>query len=134
MVPDDRSRAETDGQPTFSQPPADVHVVSGRMESFVEAADLLERLPAKRHVAAGDVLRLPVGDEYVGRAAGRIGDAAGDHSIIREGQVGPSHARVVRAHERVGEILQPFGVRFRVVVDVGDDLARGDAEPGVAGG
>src|SRR4029450_1487683 len=55
-MPDDGSRAEADRQPAFSQPPADVPVVSGRVEPFVEAADLLERLPAKGHVAAGDVL------------------------------------------------------------------------------
>src|SRR5918995_1783709 len=54
VVPDDRSRAEADGQPAFAQPPADVYVVSGRAEALVEAANLLERLSAKGHVAAGN--------------------------------------------------------------------------------
>src|SRR5512133_1875825 len=54
VVPDDGRRAEAEGQAALPQPPADVDVVAGGTESRIEAADLLERLPAEGHVAPGD--------------------------------------------------------------------------------
>src|SRR5438309_2904163 len=60
MVPDDRAGAEPQRPSSFLQPPADVHVVAGRTEPRVEPTDRNERVAPEGHVAAGDVLGLPV--------------------------------------------------------------------------
>ena len=134
VVPNDGGRAEAERQPSLAQPPADVHVVAGRVESGVEAADLLQRLPAKGHVAAGDVLGLLVGEQHVCRPARRVGDAAGDYPVLWEGEIGATNAGVGGGHEGARQVLQPVRIWLRVVVDVGDDFAGSHREPRVSRG
>src|SRR5204863_4816439 len=49
------------------------------------------------------------------------------------GDVGAAHPDVGRVEEGPGEVAEPVRVRVRIVVDVGDDLARGRPEPEVPG-
>ena len=67
VVADDRAGAERDLPARVEQPPAHVDVVAGGAELRVEAAEPLQRVLADRHVAAGDVLGLAVGDQHVRR-------------------------------------------------------------------
>src|SRR5207247_10344306 len=92
VMPDHRGRVEPDRPATFAQPPADVHVVAGSPELRIESADRFEARPAERHVAPGDVLGLPVGQEYVDRTPGCVGHAVGDRPVTWRRQVGSAHA------------------------------------------
>src|SRR6187455_1544656 len=60
VMPDNRSRAETERETLLLQPPADIDVVARDPELLVEAVDRLEACLSEGHVAAGDVLGLPV--------------------------------------------------------------------------
>src|SRR5207245_9691302 len=86
----------------------------------------------ERHVAAGDVLGLAIGDEDVHRSARCAGDALGDRPVARWRDVRPAHTGVRRAEERGCEVRKPVRVGVRVVVDICDDLARRGVETGVA--
>src|SRR5207302_8220229 len=112
--------------------PAEVDVVSGNAELRLEPADLLQRLLAKRHVAAGDVLGLAIGDQHVNRGAWRVGEAAGDGGANGRWHVRAADAGVVGALEGGGEVQQPVLVGHGVVVEVGDDLAAGRLHAGIA--
>src|SRR5438034_2340566 len=70
MVPHDRSWTEAELPTRLLQLPAHVHIVASDAELRIEAADRLQRRFPEGHVAARDVLRLPVGEDDVRRAAG----------------------------------------------------------------
>src|SRR3989442_539724 len=78
MVPNHGGGTEAQRPASLLQPPAHVHVVSGDAEPWVEPADRLETRFTERHVAAGDVLRLAIGEEDVHRPARRARHALGD--------------------------------------------------------
>src|SRR5215217_4797954 len=56
VVPNHRRRAEAKSPPPLLKPPADIHVVARHPESRVEAANRLELIFAKGHIAARNVL------------------------------------------------------------------------------
>ena len=60
MMPDHGRGAETDRPTPLPNSPADIHVISGDSELGIESADRLERRFTKSHVAAGNVLGLPI--------------------------------------------------------------------------
>src|SRR5205807_2900218 len=74
VMPHHRGRTEADRPPAVPEAPAHIDVVAGHTELRIESADRFEVDPAKRHVAARNVLRLAIGDEHVNRSAGRAGD------------------------------------------------------------
>src|SRR5207302_3639473 len=104
VVPDHGGRAEAERPAPRLEPPADIHVVAGGPELRVEAADRLEAGLAERHVAAGDVLRLAVGQEDVNGPARRPRDALGDRSVTRRRDIRSAHRGVRRAAEAGREI------------------------------
>ena len=134
VVPDHSRRVESQRPPPLLQPPTHVHVVAGDPELWIEAADRREARLANGHVAARDVLGLPVGDEDVTGSARRAGYALRDRSVAGRGDVGTADTGVRRTHERRGEIAQPVWVGVGVVVEVGDDRAGRGLEAGVARG
>jgi hypothetical protein len=117
--------------PCSRRRPADIHVVAGYPEPLVETTDGIEDVPAHGHVAAGNVLRLAVRDEHMDRPAGGAGDAIGNPSLRRR-DVRPAHGGVMAAEKGGAEIAKPVRVGLRIVVDIGDDLARGSPQPCVA--
>ena len=92
MMPDHSGRAESQRPAFHLQSPAHVHVVAGDVELRIESTDRLQRRAAKRHVAAGNMFGLAVGDEHVNRPARRVRDAARDEPVARRGNVGPADA------------------------------------------
>src|SRR3989304_809336 len=60
VMPDHSGRAEAQRPPALLETPAHIHVVAGGAELGIESLDLLQRRPAKRHVAPRDVLGLPI--------------------------------------------------------------------------
>src|SRR5205809_6853215 len=70
-VPDHGGRAEAERPAPLLQPPAYVHVVTGGAKLRIEATDGLQTGLPERHVAAGDVLRLAIGQEHVHGTARR---------------------------------------------------------------
>ncbi len=103
-------------------------LAEGMLEAFVEAADLLERLRAVRHVG-GD----PVGAGESRRAAFPVRGAAftgqrdGDDALDA-GDVGR------RLGEVLGQLIAPVGPDLDVVVEEHGPRRRHGAQPGVAGG
>jgi len=75
--------------------------------------------------------RLAVGEEHVNRPARRQRHGVGDEPVARGGRFGPRPRRG-RSSRTSRHVAKPVGVGPRVVVDVGDDLARRRAQPGVA--
>ena len=134
VVPDDRGRVEAQRPAAIAEAPANVDIVAGGSELRIESSDLPETSGAKRHVAARDVLGLPIRDEHVQRAARCVRDALCDRPVAGRRQVRPSHSRVRRGHERHREVREPVGIGTGVVVDVGDDLAARRPCSGIAGG
>ena len=83
VMPDHRRRTETQRPAALLQSPADVHVVARNAELRIESSDRLETRFAKRHVAARDVFRFPIGKQNVSGAARRVGDTLGDGTVVR---------------------------------------------------
>ena len=81
MVPDDRRRTEAELPALVLQPPADVDIVARRPELRVEPANGHKGVPPEGHVAARDVLCLPIGEQHVDWPAGRVGHAVRDQPI-----------------------------------------------------
>src|SRR5262249_31662508 len=77
-VPDHRGGVEAERPSALLQSPADVDVVPRCAKLDVESADRLEARLAEGHVASGNVLGFPVGDEDVQGAARRVGNALRD--------------------------------------------------------
>ena len=100
MVPHHRGRAESQLEVSLAQPPARVDVVSSDAKLRIEAADLLESAAPKRHVAARDVLCLPVRQEHVHGSTRRVGDTVGDEPVARRRKVGTSNAGPIAVPER----------------------------------
>ena len=132
-VPDHGGGVKAERPAALLQPPADVDVVAGDAKLGVEAADRQQPVPAKRHVAPGDVLGHLVGQQHVHGPAGRHGDGFGNQAAAVRRHVGPAGAGVVGARQRVHQVGEPVRVGAGVVVDVGDDLVAGEPQAGVAG-
>src|SRR5207244_11911088 len=120
MVPYHRRGMEAERPASLLQPPADIQVVAGCSEAWIEAADRLETGLPKRHVAPGDVLRLAIGEQDVHRPAGRPCDAFGDPAVPGRSDVRPTHAGVRGPEKRGREVGEPVGAGIRVVVLVRD--------------
>ena len=88
VVPDKGRRAETNLQARLLQAPAQVHVVARPVEDRIEPAHLRQRPLVERHVAAGDVLRLAVGQHDVRRAARRRHHRCGHQRVLRRQEIG----------------------------------------------
>ena len=131
-MPDKGRRAETDLEARLLQAPAQVHVVARLVEHRVEPADLLQRPFVERHVAAGNVLGLAVGQHHVRRSARRSHDRRGHQRILRRQEVGAAHAREAALQQTAHQVIQPVLVRPAVGVRERDDLTRRGGDAGVA--
>jgi hypothetical protein len=125
------SRTEGNPPTEVEKAPADVHVVSCRRVGRVETPDVLQRRPTHGEVAAGDVFGTIIADEDLDRAARRQRHCPLHEPRIRKRQIGPSGRDDGGVLESQGEVIGPFGVAFRVGIEVGDDLARRGSQPGV---
>src|SRR5205814_2038541 len=124
MVPNASARCEGDPVASLLQPPAEVHIVPGLAELWIEAVDRLEHLAAEGHVAAGDVLRDLLTLQNVRRLPRRRGDASGQPAVIGS-EVGPPDRGRAAALQLIDEVRQPIRIGEAVRVGVSDDLARG---------
>ena len=79
------------------------------------------------------MLRHLVSDQDMDRPTWRIGDAVGNDPVMRRGNVRAAGSGVIGGTERLDEVGQPMRVGPGVIVNVGDDLARGFFQPRVAG-
>ena len=71
--------------------------------------------------------------EHVSGPARSVGDALSDGTVVRWRQIRPSHTCMLRALERLNQILQPMRIGPRVIIDVGNEFAGGLFEPRIAG-
>ena len=133
-MPDDCRGVKAERVTALLEPPADVDVVSCGPKLRIEAVDLEQRLPAVGHVAAGDVLGLGVRDENVDRPARRIRDAGGDRAVVGRRQVRAADGGVPGGVERLDEKVKPVRIGAGVIVEIGDDVAAGSGEAGIACG
>ena len=60
------------------QAQADVDIIAGHPKLRIESSDGEQMVPAIGAVASGDVLRVPVGQQYMDRATWSIGDRVRD--------------------------------------------------------
>ena len=67
------------------------------------------------------------------RGAGRVSNTLSDEPIAERRNVRAAHAGVVGSQECVGKIHQPVRVGVSIVVDVGNDFARGGLQTEIAG-
>ena len=104
LVPNESRGAETEPMSGRQETPADVDVVAGDAELGTKPANLLERPLAERHVAARDVLGLPVGDQHVNRGARRVGEAADDRRAGGRRHVRAADAGIAGALEGGGDV------------------------------
>ena len=79
------------------------------------------------------MLGFAIGQEHVHRTARRVANTVSDGAAGRRRDVGAANAGMTGGCECCRQVLQPVGVGGRVIIDVGDDLARGRAHAGVAG-
>src|SRR5262249_24776157 len=114
MVPDDGRRADPNAIATREQAPTDIDVISRLREDRIEAADLVERPFAERHVAARNVLRRPVVQHDVRGPARRAIDALGQPWVFRRYRVRPADRDHVGLLEGRGQVGKPVGVGPRV--------------------
>ena len=121
-MPDGCGRTEPERAAGRLQPPADVDVVTCDAETLVEAVDIEQRFAPERHVAAGDVLRLVIGEEHMRRPTRRSRDCSGDERRRRR-QVRPADAGVLAREQCLDDEAKPVHVRASVVVEIRDDLS-----------
>ncbi len=83
VVPDEASRTESDLEVVILQPPAQVNVVPCLAENRIEHPDLLQRPLIQGHVAARNVLGLPIRQHDVSGAAGGHHHRCGHARVFR---------------------------------------------------
>ena len=132
MMPDDRGRTESDDVAFLLQAPAKIDVVACLAILGIEAADAIECPAIKGHVTPGNVLGHRIGQEHVARSAGRRGDAGLDPIFRRRRDVRSADARVIAAHQRADQIVEPIRIGHAVGVGVGKNFALGRGGAGVA--
>ena len=135
MMPDDGRGTEAERPPLLLQPPTDVHVIARRVELRIEAADGLQRGDPKGHVAAGNVFGLAIGQQHMDRPPRGMGHAIGNQTIAGRRDIWAADASKVlaaRIQERRDQVSQPLPVRIGIIVNVGDNFARGGHQTGVA--
>src|SRR4029077_14839754 len=87
-MPHHGGRAKADDIAGVLKAPADVDVVARGAIDWVETAEPDQRLAAEGHVAAGDVLRDFVAEQYMRRTAGCDGDDGRDERVLGRWKVG----------------------------------------------
>ena len=132
VVPDQGGRAEAERPARVLEPPADVDIVARGAKARVEPVYRAQRVGPERHVAAGYVLGLVVGEQHVHRTARRGGDALRDPSVVLRRQIRSADADVRGRREAARQVLEPVRIRVRIAVEVGDDVARCVIQAGVA--
>src|SRR5262245_40478942 len=93
MVPDDGPRAKRNRLIADQQLPADIDVVARGAMGVIKAADFQQRVSAKRHVAARDMLGRLVVEEHMCGIAGSKIDAGRCETVAWRGQIWPAHSR-----------------------------------------
>src|ERR1017187_3978696 len=82
VMPDKARVGKRDLAAALEQAPTNVHVVARRAKLCVEPVGLIERPFPESHIAAGDVLRVPVVKHHVRRTTRRNCDTAGDGTVL----------------------------------------------------
>jgi hypothetical protein len=77
------------------------------------------------------MLRGPIVEEHVGRAAGSPRDAVRDPRTIGRRQAEPSGGDHIGCGERLDQIRQPVGIHPHVGVGIRDDVAGRSGEAGI---
>src|SRR5438128_12419095 len=131
-MPDHSRRMESQCPALLLQPPAHIDVVTGNTKLRIKPPYGLEGGLPKRHVAARNVLRLLVREQHVDWATGCVSNTIGNRAVASGGEVWPANSRVRRTHESGGKVGEPVGVRIGIVVEIGDDFARGRFQTRIA--
>src|SRR5213593_1657310 len=133
MVPDHRSRTETQLSTGILQAPADIPVVTGDSELRVKPTDRPKLVSSKGHITAGNVFRLPVREKNVSGPSWCKADAGRDVSIIGKRNVRTTDGGTIHLLKRVYQIIEPVGIGRSVVVEIRNDFPRGRCQSGIAG-
>src|ERR1051325_6748061 len=132
VMPYHRCRAEAEREAFLLKTPADVDIVAGGANLFIEYADIEQRGFAECHVASGDMFRFLVAQEHVDRTARSVSYAIGNRTIVRRREVRPAYTGMASGEKRMREVLQPVPIGIRVVIEVCDNLASRCFEPEVS--
>src|SRR5215467_6081963 len=87
-MPDNGGGAEADRVSGVLQAPADVDIIAGRAINRVKAPELQQCIAPEGHVAARNVLRNLVADQYMGRPAGCHRNRSRDEIILGRWEIG----------------------------------------------
>ena len=111
------------------QLPADVHVVARRGVLGIEPADGVEDILPVRHVAARHVLGAVVGEQHLGRIAGREGTARSTNPASGWARFGPPTAVTPSWSSGEREVERPVGMTDGVGIEVRDEITVARAAP-----
>ena len=124
IVPNDRGRAEGDHAAALLQTPAEVHIITRLAVFRIEATHLIKCPAVECHVAAGNVLRHDIGEQYMARPSGSCSHT-GLHPVFRRWRnVWSAHSGEVSAQECANKIVKPVWVCHAVAVRVNNDIPR----------
>ncbi len=132
IMPDETGRTEANFAAGLFQTPAKIHIVSGLPENRIEPVDLFQRPLVKSHVATGNVLRLPVGQHYMSRAAGRSHHRAGNQRIFGRQKIRPANADKSAVQQIAHKVIKPVFVGAAISVGESHNLAGCRGNAGIA--
>ena len=122
-MPDERRRGEPDSPAARLQPPAHIHVVAGAQVDRVESTDLAQRVAAKRHVAARDVLGDAIVEQHVRWTAWRPSHALRDRAVVGRADIRTARADDVGRDEWLDQYASHIGSTPHVGVGIRHDVA-----------
>src|SRR6516225_1794060 len=113
VMPDESARRDGDPVARLLQAPADIDIVAGLAVLPIEAIDRFQRLPAKSHVAAGNMLGNLVALEDVHWLAGGCRHARRKPTVGRT-QVGSADCRRPAALQLADQMSEPVVVHVTI--------------------
>ena len=124
MVPHNGAGCKGNPMPGLLQSPANVDIVSRFAKLRIKALDLLEGIAAKSHVTAGNVLRLLIAFQHMGRLAWTGCNTGGKAAVVGR-EVRSADCCSIGALQLVNKECEPIGIGEAVGIRVGDDLPCG---------
>src|SRR2546426_6577158 len=121
MVPHDGAVAISDLASCFAQSPTEVDIVTRGAKDRVESSNPLEHFLPECHVATGYVLCEHIRVQDSSRAWCPSDHPTGP-SLSRWSEIGTPGPAVPPSRKAGDQILEPVGVRIRVVINKGDNL------------
>ncbi len=134
VMPDETGMRERNLPAALQDPPADIHVVTGRAEHGIKPVDLVQRPFPERHVTAGNMLGMTIVEHHVRRAARGDRHAAGDRVVFQRREVVAANRRGIVAQQVADKVIQPVTIHATIAVGERHDLAAGGVDPDIARG